>query len=100
MTFRAPDLDRYPALRLARQVMETGGMAGCVFNAAKEVALDCFIAGNIGFLDMSGLVETTLARLSADNRLGKAATSLEDVLEMDEFARKTARTEALSRARS
>jgi 1-deoxy-D-xylulose-5-phosphate reductoisomerase len=100
MTFRAPDLDRYPALRLARQVMETGGMAGCVFNAAKEVALDCFIAGNIGFLDMSWLVEATLARVSADNRLGKAASSLEDVLEMDQFARTAARAEALSRARS
>lgn len=100
ITFRAPDLDRYPALRLARQVMETGGMAGCVFNAAKEVALDCFIAGNIGFLDMSWLVEATLDRLSADNRLGKAATSLEDVLEVDQVARMTARAVALSRARS
>ncbi len=100
ITFRAPDLDRYPALRLARQVMQTGGMAGCVFNAAKEVALDCFIAGNIGFLDMSGLVEATLNRLSADNRLGKAATSLEEVLEVDQVARTTARALALSRARS
>ena len=80
--------------------METGGMAGCVFNAAKEVALDCFISGNIGFLDMSRLVEVTLEQLSADNRLGKAASSLEDVLEMDQVARRVARSEAQSRARS
>jgi 1-deoxy-D-xylulose-5-phosphate reductoisomerase len=96
LTFRAPDLDRYPALRLAGQVMRMGGMAGCAFNAAKEVALDCFIAGNIGFLDMSALVEATLNRLSADNCLGKAATSLEEVLQMDQVARTVAQMELAS----
>ena len=87
LTFRAPDLIRFPALRLAREVMAVRGLAGAVFNAAKEVALDSFIAGQIGFMDMAGVVETTLARVSSEVRLGNAAQTLEDVLAMDHLAR-------------
>ncbi len=87
LTFRAPDEARYPALRLAREVMEVRGLAGAAFNAAKEIALDHFIAGGLGFLQMAGLVEETLNRLSAESRLGNAAGSLEDVLAMDHLAR-------------
>jgi 1-deoxy-D-xylulose-5-phosphate reductoisomerase len=54
LTFRAPDLARYPALRLAREVMARRGLAGAAFNAAKEVALDHFLAGGIGFMDDGG----------------------------------------------
>jgi 1-deoxy-D-xylulose-5-phosphate reductoisomerase len=91
LTFRAPDLARYPALRLAQEVMQAGGMAGAVFNAAKEVALDQFIAGQIGFMQMAHLVDATLGRLSADPQLGKVASSLDDVLAIDHLARVTAR---------
>ncbi len=87
LTFRAPDLDRFPALRLAREVMAVRGLAGAAFNAAKEVALDQFIAGGIGFMDMAHLVEATLARVSARASLGKAATGLDDVMEIDQLAR-------------
>ena len=87
LTFRAPDLTRYPALRLCREVMRIRGLAGAAFNAAKEVALDRFLAGEIGFMDMAGVVETTLDRLSGGESLGKAATALEDVLAMDHLAR-------------
>lgn len=87
LTFRAPDLQRFPALRLARAVMATRGLAGAVFNAAKEVALDHFIDGKLGFMDMAGVVETTLARVSGEVRLGNAAQTLEDVLAMDHLAR-------------
>lgn len=93
LTFRAPDLVRYPALRLAREVMEAGGLSGAVFNAAKEVALDLFIAGEIAFQDMATLVEATLARLSAEPAMAKPASSLEDVLAMDQLSRITAREE-------
>ena len=82
-----PDLTRYPALRLAREVMQTRGLAGAAFNAAKEVALDMFIAGRIGFMDMAGLVETVLGHISGEASLGKAATDLSDVMEMDHLAR-------------
>ena len=87
LTFRAPDLTRYPALRLAREVMAIRGLAGCAFNAAKEVALDMFIAGRIGFMDMAGLVEVVLDGLSGQATLSLAANDLSDVMEMDQLAR-------------
>ncbi|MCY1125387.1 1-deoxy-D-xylulose-5-phosphate reductoisomerase [Frigidibacter sp. RF13] len=91
LTFRAPDPARYPALRLAREVMETGGLAGAAFNAAKEVALDAFISGRIGFLDMAGVVETVLDRMVGQGALGKGALSLDMILEGDREARRVAR---------
>lgn len=90
LTFRAPDMARYPALRLARDVMAAGGLAGAAFNAAKETALDAFIDGRIGFMAMSGVVEATLDAISRDCGLGNAPESLEVVLEMDNLARKVA----------
>jgi 1-deoxy-D-xylulose-5-phosphate reductoisomerase len=99
LTFRAPDLVRYPALRLAREVMALRGQAGAAFNAAKEIALDHFMAGSIGFQDMAAVVEDTLARISAETRLGNAVTTLEDVLQMDHLARIRAAEAAGQRAK-
>ncbi|MBF9033693.1 1-deoxy-D-xylulose-5-phosphate reductoisomerase [Rhodobacterales bacterium HKCCE2091] len=62
LTFRGPDETRHPALRLAREVMEAGGLSGAVFCAAKDAALDAFIDGRIGFLDMARVVEDVLDR--------------------------------------
>jgi 1-deoxy-D-xylulose-5-phosphate reductoisomerase len=90
LEFYAPDLRRYPALGIARAVMETGGSAGCVFNAAKEIALDGFLAGRIGFMDMSGVVDATLDAMSSEFGLTIPPTTLEDVLETDHMARKRA----------
>jgi 1-deoxy-D-xylulose-5-phosphate reductoisomerase len=87
LTFRAPDMARYPALRLCREVMAVRGLAGAVFNAGKEVAMDHFIAGGIGFMDMAGVVEETLARLSSEISLGNAAMTLDDVQAADYLAR-------------
>lgn len=87
LTFGAPDPVRYPALRLAREVMETGGHAGAVFNAAKEIALDAFIAGQVGFLDMAACVEETLTEMSGKMALGRAPESLDMILETDRAAR-------------
>ena len=87
LNFSAPDPARYPALALAQQVMETGGLAGAVFNAAKERALDAFIAGEIGFLQMAEVVEEVLNRLSRQNRLIDAEITLDTVTEFDHFAR-------------
>ena len=89
LTFRAPDEDRYPALRLARWVMEEGGLAGAVFTAAKEKALDGFIAGQIGFVQMAGIVEDVIEKMSGDG-LGKAAITLDTVREADQIAREHA----------
>ena len=90
LTFRAPDPVRYPALRLAREVMEAGGLCGAAFNAAKEAALDAFIAGRIGFTVMAEVVETVLERLSASGDLGNAPGNLDMVLEADRAARRVA----------
>ena len=87
LTFEAPDEDRYPALALARFVMETGGLAGAVFNAAKERALDGFIAGDIGFLQMSQVVADTLDKMSSDNGLQMRDMTLDSVLDADRLAR-------------
>jgi 1-deoxy-D-xylulose-5-phosphate reductoisomerase len=91
LSFRAPDPLRWPALRLAREVMELRGLAGAVFNAAKEVALDSFIAGQVGFMDMAGLVEGTIDKMVTRQSLGNAATSLDMVLQTDAEARAVAR---------
>ncbi len=87
LSFIAPDLNRYPALRLCRDVMQTGGGAGAVFTAAKEVALDAFVAGQIGFMDMAAVVAGALSRLSSELPLQNAPQTLEQVLEIDHLTR-------------
>ena len=90
LTFRPPDENRWPALRLAREVMAAGGMAGAVFNAAKEQALDDFIGGRIGFTQMAPRVEMTLQALSGQAGFGDDPADLETVLHWDREARKEA----------
>ncbi|PJF10951.1 1-deoxy-D-xylulose-5-phosphate reductoisomerase [Pseudorhodobacter sp. MZDSW-24AT] len=87
LSFRAPDLARYPALRLCRAVMAQRGLAGAVFNASKEIALDRFLEGRIGFMDMAGVVEDTLARVMPEMCLESDAMTLEDILGADHLAR-------------
>lgn len=87
LTFEAPDEARYPAFGIAKRVMEEGGLSGAVFNAAKERALDGFIAGDIGFLDMSAVVSATLDKMSSLGGLQNAAITLDNVLETDRLAR-------------
>ncbi|MCA3509208.1 MAG: 1-deoxy-D-xylulose-5-phosphate reductoisomerase [Rhodobacter sp.] len=89
LTFEAPDETRFPALRLARAVMEARGLAGAVFNAAKEVALDHFLAGRVGFADMAAIVDFVLNRLSGEMGRDTALITLEDVIAMDHLARRT-----------
>ena len=90
MTFRAPDMDRYPALALARRVMQTGGHSGAIFNAAKERALDAFIAGQIGFMQMAQVVAAVMDKMSSDHELQNATLTLDSVLDTDEQARRIA----------
>jgi len=99
LDFEAPDPDRFPALRLARAVMETRGLSGAAFNAAKEVALDGFLDGRLRFGDMAAVVEDVLDRLTGEGALTIAPGSLDQVLEMDHLARSVA-TEAITRRRA
>ncbi len=87
LTFRAPEIDRYPALRLAREVMARRGLAGAAFNAAKEVALDHFLGGGIGFMQMAEVVETTLSAVDGELSKEIGQMTLEDVQGMDHLAR-------------
>ena len=87
LTFEAPDEARYPALGIAKRVMQDGGLSGAVFNAAKEHALDGFIAREIGFLDMARVVEATLDKMSSRGGLQNASITLDNVLETDRLAR-------------
>ncbi len=83
MHFEPPDMERFPALRLGRQVAETGGTAGAAFNAANEAAVDLFRAGKIGFLDIASLVENALQRHAYDPH-----PDLEMLMAVDRRARK------------
>ena len=87
LDFATPDENLFPALRLARRVLEIGGLAGAVFNAAKESALDRFISGEIGFLDMARLVESVLEDLHLKAGQLTSLDGLEVVLAIDSEAR-------------
>lgn len=89
LTFEAADRDRFPCLPLAEAAMRRGEGAPCVLNAANEVAVEAFLADRIGFLDIAGLVETTLDRIDAEGGLSEPQ-SLAAATELDGRARKIA----------
>jgi len=93
LTFEPPDERRFPALRLAREVMAQGGNSATVFNAANETAVHAFLAGEIGFLDIAATVQRTLEAIPAAN-----LDSLDDVYDVDRLARETAARLAVRRA--
>lgn len=86
LTFEAPDEERFPATRIAREAIELGGASPAVLNAANEVAVEAFLAGQIGFTRITAVAELTLERYSAS-----APQSLADVLAIDTEARRCAR---------
>ncbi|HKP21749.1 MAG TPA: 1-deoxy-D-xylulose-5-phosphate reductoisomerase [Thermoleophilaceae bacterium] len=63
LTFEPPDLDSFPCLRLARESAEAGGTAPCVLNAANEVAVHAFLAGDLSFTGIARVIESTLSEL-------------------------------------
>jgi 1-deoxy-D-xylulose-5-phosphate reductoisomerase len=85
LEFSQPDPARFPALRVAREVLAAGGAAPAIMNAANEVAVAAFLAGRIGFLDILGTVEAVLGRLGAP-----PADDLDSVIAFDAAARRTA----------
>ncbi len=86
LTFETPDPNRFPALRLARAVLEAGGAAPTVLNAANEIAVTAFLDRRIGFGDIASLVEQALERTDAP-----APRSIADVIDVDARARHTTR---------
>jgi 1-deoxy-D-xylulose-5-phosphate reductoisomerase len=70
LTFEAPDFERFPALRLAREALQSGGCAPTVLNAANEIAVQAFLDGRIGFTDIARKVERVMEKSNfglADN---------------------------------
>jgi 1-deoxy-D-xylulose-5-phosphate reductoisomerase len=93
LDFFAPDTERFPALRLAREALRAGGGATTILNAANEAAVGMFLDRRIGFLDIAAVVEETLERLGAP-----LAADLAAILALDEAARAEAARIAAERA--
>lgn len=93
LSFFAPDEERFPATRLAREAAEAGGAAPAVLNAANEIAVEAFLKRKIAFSRIAVLVE----RVLADGDHPDAPCSLSDVLMVDEASRRRA-TEMLELA--
>lgn len=100
LDFAPADQARFPALRLARETLALGGLAGAVFNGAKEAALDRFIQGEIGFLDMAEVVEHVMERLGPEAARHGAGYGLDAVTALDAAARRVAAERAGAMART
>ena len=86
LTFEQPDFDRFPCLRLAFDALNAAGTMPCALNAANEVMVAAFLAGEAQFLDIARNIETVMLRHS-----NQPARTLEDLIETDGWARAQAR---------
>lgn len=82
LDFEAPDFERFPALRLAREAIEGNGARPAILNAANEIAVEAFLKGRIGFLQITGVVEDVLSGYQPD-----IPVTLEDLFIVDADAR-------------
>ena len=87
LDFEPPDREKFPLLGLAYEALEAGGTAGCVLNAADEVAVEAFLDGRITFPDLPRVVRDTIDQLGSPQ-----ADSPAEVLEVDREARRVARS--------
>jgi 1-deoxy-D-xylulose-5-phosphate reductoisomerase len=90
LTFDKPDMDRFRCLSLALQAIEAGGSVPAVMNGANEVAVESFLGGRIGFLQIPALIQRTM---EAHNPF--QPDGIEAIMEADAWARRTAEREAL-----
>ena len=82
LDFEPPDRSKFPLLGIAYEALRLGGMAGCVLNAADEVAVDAFVSGRISYLAIAEIVAATL-----QCEPHREPASISDVLECDREAR-------------
>ncbi|KRI52168.1 1-deoxy-D-xylulose-5-phosphate reductoisomerase [Acinetobacter pittii] len=85
LNFQAPDIQKFPALDLARQAMRAGGLAPTILNAANEIAVAAFLKEQIGFTNIPQVVEHTLQKLE-----NSVTDNIESILNKDEVARHVA----------
>ena len=89
LEFSEPDLDRFPALRVARSALDQGGWATNILSAANEIAVTAFLAGRIGFLEIARIVEETLER--AEGALtARSPETIDDAIALDSEGRRLA----------
>jgi len=86
LAFEAPDLERFPCLRLAREAAEAGGTAPTALNAANEVAVEAFLGGRLNFTGIARVIDSVLQRHEV-----RPVTTLEEALAADCRAREAAR---------
>jgi 1-deoxy-D-xylulose-5-phosphate reductoisomerase len=94
LTFERPDLGTFACLRLAREAAEAGGTAPCILNAANEVAVHAFLRGELPFIAIARVIESTLAGLPSG-----PVRHFNDLYEADARAREVAKAEASAIAR-
>ncbi|WP_312782439.1 1-deoxy-D-xylulose-5-phosphate reductoisomerase [Brevundimonas sp.] len=90
LTFEAPDMARFPALRLAREALAAGGTAPIVFNAANEVAALAFLDRRLGFLNIAAVVADTLERATNSGVSSDSDDACDAALAVDAMARRIA----------
>jgi 1-deoxy-D-xylulose-5-phosphate reductoisomerase len=84
--FSAPDLVKFPLLRVAYAAQTQGGAAGCTLNAADEIAVQAFLEGRIRFTEIAEVVEETLSR-----QVSRKPETIPEIIEIDLASRRTAR---------
>jgi len=87
LDFCAPDRKMFPCLRLAYEALDAGGTAPAILNAANEVAVEAFLANQIGFMDIPALIESVLTASSIE-----AVTSIPQLVDVDTRARLSAKS--------
>ena len=93
LTFARPDLERFPALRLAREALAAGGAAPAILNAANETAVASFLNGRIGFLEIAAVVDEVLQSWEGTGlgAIANSPSSFDEVRSIDASARVAAR---------
>jgi len=93
LTFEAPDTVKFPALGLARSALKAGAAATTALSAANEVAVEAFLGGRIGFLDICRIVEEAMELLEGGGAasIAKSPSSFDEVAAVDQAARSAAR---------
>jgi len=92
LTFEAPDLEAFPALRLAREALAAGGAAPAVFNAANEVAALAFLDRRLAFLNIAAVVAETLEAAASGDMASVDVCACDAALAVDADARRLARS--------
>jgi 1-deoxy-D-xylulose-5-phosphate reductoisomerase len=82
LDFQAPDYDRFPCLRLAIEAMKQGGTSSTVLNAANEIAVQAFIDGKLGFIDIANIIEYALSEIPS-----QPVDTLKTILDVDTLTR-------------